>query len=173
MGREILFRGKGKETGEWYYGGYLSMDKTTYCFAEDYAANPNNTEHFIVYDEMTDWGLPNKHMMVEVDPETVGQFTGLLDKDNNKVFEGDILLFGDKLIVVYWDDEAFRWMAKEAVEYPYRKFPDNKDWDYIDLGWIGAEVACVGKMTTQIVGNIYDNPEMFIIEREDHTVYEF
>lgn len=172
MERKIIFRGKGKQTGQWYYGCYLGLDKTTYCFAEDYAANPNNTEHFIVYDEMIDWGLPNKHMMVEVDPETVAEFTGLLDKDNNKIFEGDILLFGDKLIVVYWDGEAFRWMAKKAVEYPCRKFPDD-NWDCIDLGWIGAEVACIGKMTTQIVGNIYDNPEMFIIERDDHTDWEF
>lgn len=56
MAREILFRGKGKETGEWYYGNYLKIDKTTYCFAEDYEG-VNNTQHFIVYDEMTDWGL--------------------------------------------------------------------------------------------------------------------
>lgn len=172
MAREILFRGKGAETGEWYYGNYLKMDKTTYCFAEDYAANPDNTEHFIVYDEMTDWGLPNTHKMVKVDPKTVGQYIGLLDKDNNKIFEDDILSFGDKLILVYWDDEGFRWMAKKAVQYPCHEFPD-KNWDRIDLGWIGAEVACTGKMTTQIVGNIHDNPESFIIEHDECTDWEF
>lgn len=172
MAREILFRGKGKETGEWYYGSYLRMDKTTYCFTEDYAANPDNTEHFIVYDEMTDWGLPNTHKMVEIDPKTVGQYIGLLDKDNNKIFEDDILSFGDELILVYWDDEGFRWMAKKAVQYPCHEFPD-KNWDRIDLGWIGAEVACTGKMTTQIVGNIHDNPESFIIEHDECTDWEF
>lgn len=172
MAREILFRGKGAETGEWYYGNYLKMDKTAYCFAEDYAANPDNTEHFIVYDEMTDWGLPNTHKMVEVDPKTVGQYIGLLDKDNNKIFEDDILSFGDELILVYWDDEGFRWIAKKAVQYPCHEFPD-KNWDRIDLGWIGAEVACTDKMTTQIIGNIHDNPESFIIEHDECADWEF
>ena len=161
-----LYRGKSKRTDKWYYGSYLKLDKTTYCFAEDYVAHPDNTEHFIVYDEMTDWGLPNKHTMIEVSPETIGQFTGLLDKNNNKVFDGDILQFGERLLAVYWDSERFQWMAKEAVEHPFHEYPE-KDWNYINLGCIAAEVACLGKMTTPIVGNIYDNPEMFIIEKED------
>ena len=161
-----LYRGKSKRTDKWHYGSYLKLDKTTYCFAEDYVAHLDNTEHFIVYDEMTDWGLPNKHTMIEVSPETIGQFTGLLDKNNNKVFDGDILQFGERLLAVYWDSERFQWMAKEAVEHPFHEYPE-KDWNYINLGWIAAEVACLGKMTTPIVGNIYDNPEMFIIEKED------
>lgn len=172
MEHKILFRGKGKETGTWFYGSYLRLDKTTYCCAEDYASDPNNTEHFIVFDEMIDWGLPNKHKMVEVDPDTIGQFTGLLDRDNNKIFEDDILSFGDELILVYWDGEAFRWMAKKAIECPHRRYPD-KNWDCIDLGWIGAEPAYTGKMTTQIVGNIHDNPELFIIEHDEYTDWEF
>lgn len=62
--------------------------------------------------------------------------------------------------------------AKEAVEHPFREYP-KKDWNYIDLGWIGAEVACTGKMTTQIVGNIHDNQELFIIEHDEFTDYKF
>lgn len=172
MEREILFRGKGKEDGRWRHGYYVKQCKTTYCITQDYASHPDNTKHFIVCDKMTDWGLPNEHKMFEVDPETVGEFTGLLDKDNHRIFEGDILLFGNAPVVVYWDGERFSWMAKKAVEYPYRKFPDNKDWDYIDLGWIAAEVPCLGKMTTQIAGNIYDNAESFIIERDKNMMWE-
>ena len=56
MAREILFRGKDKDSGRWYYGNYMALNKTTYCVAEDYAAHPDNTEHFIVFDQMTDWG---------------------------------------------------------------------------------------------------------------------
>lgn len=169
MTTTALYRGKSKETGRWYYGSYLSLDKTAYRFAEDYAAHPDNTEHFIVCDEMTDWGLPNKHIMIEVSPNTIGEFTGLLDKNNNKVFEGDILQFGERVLAVYWDDERFQWMAKEAIEHPFREYP-KEDWNYIELGWIAAEVACIGRMTTPIIGNIYDNPEMFVIEKENYCV---
>ena len=142
-----LYRGKSKNTGKWYYGSYLKLNSSD--------ARP---EHFIVSNY--------SGIMIEVEPETIGQFTGLLDKYNNKVFDGDILLFGDKLIAVYWDGERFQWMAKEAIEYPWSEYP-NKDWNYIDLGWIAAESACIGIMTTPIVGNIYDNPEMYEVTKKE------
>lgn len=145
-----LYRGKSKKTGKWYYGSYLKLN-----------SSDTRPEHFIVSNY--------SGIMIEVEPETIGEFTGLLDKNNNKVFEGDLLQFGDRILAVYWDDERFQWMAKEAVEYPFREYP-KEDWNYIELGWIAAEVACVGMMTTPIIGNIYDNPEMFVIEKENYCV---
>ena len=119
--REILFRGKTISTDEWVYGGHATM----------------NGRHFIainqVYGDNTcSWG------MYEVYPETVGEYTGLNDKDSKKIFEDDIILFGDEPVLVYWDSERLSWMAKKAVEYPWREFP-NVNWDYLTLGWIGAE----------------------------------
>lgn len=143
-----LYRGKSKKTGKWYYGSYLKLNSSA-----------ARLEHFIVSNY--------SGIMIEVSPDTIGEFTGLLDKNNNKVFEGDLLQFGDRILVVYWDDERFQWMAKEAAEHPFREYP-KEDWNYIELGWIAAEVACVGMMTTPIIGNIYDNPEMFVIEKEDY-----
>lgn len=142
-----LYRGKSKKTGKWYYGSYLKLNSS--------AVRP---EHFIVSNY--------SGIMIEVEPETIGQFTGLLDKYNNKVFDGDILLFRDKLIAVYWDGERFQWMAKEAIENPWIEYP-NKDWNYLDLGWIAAEPAAIGEMTTPIVGNIYDNPEMYKVTKKE------
>lgn len=139
--REILFRGKCITNNEWVYGFSFITKKGKY-----------NIKWYDLH-----YGSSKTS---EVDPETVGEFTGLLDKDNNRIFEGDILLFGDARVVVYWDGERFSWMAKKVFEYPYRKFPDYDDWDYIDLGWIASEIPCLGKMTTQIVGNLYDNPEL-------------
>lgn len=148
----VLYRGKSKKTGKWYYGSYLKLNSS--------AARP---EHFIVSNY--------SGIMIEVEPETIGQFTGLLDKYNNKVFEDDLLQFGERILAVYWDDERFQWMAKEAVEYPFREYP-KEDWNYIELGWIAAEVACVGMMTTPIIGNIYDNPEMYkVTEKETDEVF--
>ena len=142
-----LYRGKSKKTGKWYYGSYLKLNSS--------AARP---EHFIVSNY--------SGIMIEVFPDTIGEFTGLLDKNNNKVFEGDLLQFGDRILAVYWDDERFQWMAKEAIEYPFREYP-KEDWNYIELGWIAAEVACVGMMITPIIGNIYYNPEMYKVTKKE------
>ena len=142
MKREILFRGKGVNDGRWYHGSYLRMDKTTYCFAEDYEG-VNNIEHFIVFDQMTDWGLPNNHIMVEVDPETVGQYTGLTDKNRAHIFEGDIIT------ARYVNDGR---LTKGVVNFLNGCFCVKYD-DYnnpaIDMLY-----------EYEIIGNIHDNPEL-------------
>ena len=139
-----LFRGKTKETHEWVYGGFCEMDGR-YFIVKTVTYPIDNT---------CSWGA------YEVDPKTVGQFTGLKDKDNVKIFDGDILLFGDEVLIVYWNSEVYGWQAKKQnVTDPFKRFP-CKDWNYIDLGWISAEVPCTGTMTTQVGGNIHDNPEV-------------
>ena len=96
MDRHIC-RARRKDNNRWVKGYYVALRDTTYCFKEDYDAHPDNTKYYIAVDEMTDWGLPNEHHLVEVDPETVCQCTGMTefvmtDKSvNSPLFEGDIV----------------------------------------------------------------------------------
>ena len=159
--REILFRGftpveKGKAkvfvngewiNGQWVEGSYWKLNKTTYCFKEDYERDPGNTEHYIVFDQMTDWGLPNRHLQADVLPETVGQYTGLTDKNGKRIFEGDIVNVntnkdalchryeGRNLVIRF--DEYHRFVASGRLEYP---LCSHYEWE--------------------VIGNIHDNPEL-------------
>ena len=143
--RDILFRGKRVDNGEWICGNLYQCEEDS----EGYVRNlitPKSRN-----------GSPYM-----VDDKTVGQYTGLIDKNGTRIFEGDILRFGKRNLMVWWNAESFQWQAKGVYGYDVitkENWLDN-DWTNIDLGWIASEVACVGKMTTEIIGNIHDNTDM-------------
>ena len=127
--REILFRGKRTDNGEWIEGFYShSGDKTYIIFDNGFA---------ISYFKMK-----------EVLPETVGQFTGLTDKNGKKIFEGDIVEFTDKYRRKGRSDivfEDFKW------KYRWRYYGENP------IVWIGIDVSST---KFEVIGNIYDNPDL-------------
>lgn len=170
--REILFRAKGIEktdNDKWYYGSYLRLDKTTYCFSEDCDDDPQNTEHFIVFDLMTDWGLPNRHMRADINPDTLCQFTGLFDKNGKKIWENDIVKYtfdspedptatenGLKIHVgrIFWSE----WRASFAVTAGKSGCAslNNDVARYVRGRSIYEYVR--GANTVEVIGNIFDNP---------------
>lgn len=145
--REIKFRGKGIEEhdkNKWYYGYYVKLDKTTYCFKEDYERNKDNSEHKILFDVMTDWGLPNQHKMADININTLGQFTGLYDKNNVAIYEGDI---------VKYEDEKYKYVVM---------FDPTGYWCLDGNGIRNSEMLIQTDDTNkyiEIVGNIYEEGE--------------
>ena len=63
----IKYKGLRLDNKGWVYGYYIQKQETTYCFKEDYDVNPDNTKHYILWDETTDWGLPNRHLIIDID----------------------------------------------------------------------------------------------------------
>ena len=143
MSRDILFRGKRADNGEWVEGYYFKMNETTYAFAEDYEKYPVPVHHYILSERMSDWGLPNRAYFQEVDPETVYQYTGLTDKNGRKIFEGDILRSDDnKVGQVQWFEEHSAFMIWNIAESKVHFLYDNN----------------FSKI--KVIGNIFDNPEL-------------
>ena len=130
--REILFRGKGDKRyndGEWYFGVPIE------CYDGD-------------------WQICTDCIRSTVIPETVGQYTGLKDKNGNKIFEGDIVRLTDEhnemewtAVVVFGNpngDYNWGWQLN-AIE----EFDGNKD----ILLWVDMEESGA---YCEIIGNIHD-----------------
>lgn len=138
--REILFRGQTRRYGEkvrmngekvksnWVYGGIFPNNRGG-DFSIIYQQEPT-IEKFTVYSD------------------TVGQYTGLTDKNGTKIFEGDILEFTDgddeKIpYLVVWDDFFSSWHIAQNG--------DRNFWD---------DFADFESERFEVIGNIHDNPEL-------------
>lgn len=118
--REILFRGRGNtkyNDGEWYYG-------------------------VPIRDFEGDWQICTNNSKMTVIPETIGQYTGLADKNGTKIFEGDIGRRRDDIFLIDWSEEkaAFVMIFHDYI----------CEILYLEEMWDDAEV----------IGNIHDNPEL-------------
>ena len=129
VNREILFRGKRDDTGEWIEG-YFGQSVDTFI--------------------IQDYGLVAGHFKVfKVVPETVGQFTGLTDIHGVKIFEGDIIKqyektqFGDPVS----DFGLVKWDNKECMLFRTSTR-------------IGKDRLVTSRDIYEVVGNIYDNPDL-------------
>lgn len=158
----ILFRGKLTSSDDWVYGFYIHRPEPV-CIGHSHP--------YCIWIPASDPDETTK--IAEVDPETVGQFTGLI-VSNGKVFDGDFLKFGTYILEVFWNGESFQWQAgkvNRSYDIHYRCCGNRRDenWTVIDLGEIAAEPIITGEMTTEIVGNRWDNPELI----PKITKYEF
>lgn len=139
--REILFRGKAENIGMWVYG-WLLKDRSGHIMIQD-------AESFEWY--------------TDVDPATVGQYTGLQDMNGNKIFEGDILQYTDCSEFVFStvygkflnDDEDPIWRENVGFYCDWIKFSSCIEPNC-------GLVFCANK--SKIIGNIHDNSELLKVK---------
>lgn len=133
--REIKFRGMSH--GDWYYGDLITAydkdkKKHYYIITEDYESKGTNIEL-------------NTCASPEVEQETVGQYTGLHDKNGKEIYEGDIVQYSDIYNgVVEYSEKYAQFILKET-------------------GIIADECEALGEFNIkvfEVIGNIYENKEL-------------
>lgn len=171
--RELLYKAKLKNKDRWIKGFYCCKKETTYCFTEDYEKFPVKTLHYIIRDEMTDWGLPNEFRLYEIDYETLCEFTGWLTaKNGQQIFENDIVEFifysgKTERYLVWWCQEM---SMMEAISLKDIQFNGHDYWGGKPM--IDYSTFCLmlqdpwGDIKeVKVIGNLFDNPELLKIER--------
>lgn len=137
MNDRYLFRGKRTDNGEWIYG-LLGRYNADY-------------ERANIIDEF--------ECLVPVKTETVGQYTGLTDKNGKRIFEGDVVELTD-------ENNDFKWTAKVVFGNPYGTY--YWGWNLMYAGgnpkvntdillWVDMEESGA---FIEIIGNVTDNPEL-------------
>jgi len=114
-----LYRAKGRDGEGWQTGYYWFCQDTLLCIASE-AAHKANEHHYLLFSGCCDWGLPMPHYKMEIDPETLCQYTGKTDQQHHRIFEHDICksLTDDNFIEIIWYNSG--WYGKYMEEEKYR-----------------------------------------------------
>ena len=127
--RAIKFRAQDIASNKWLYGD-IRHHKNDVCIFEQ---GGNRGE--------------------QVKPDTVGQFTGILDEDQHDIYEGDII----KIVEEFDDENVYTRIGVVCFEEGMYELQDKNGKHFAYLGWLMHDDA-ITKL--EVIGNIHDNPEM-------------
>ena len=145
--REILFRGKRVDNGEWVEGSLVQ-------FSEGYCL-------ILVPESVDTTALKAESISYPADPKKIGQFTGLTDKNGKKIFEGDIIHYSCSDVTaivcfgIYYDSDS----KKKATGF-YVQWSEDGIVQQDPVSDIERDKQYGG----EVIGNIYDNPELLEVE---------
>lgn len=151
--REILFRGKRVDNGEWIRGDLITTPFIRNTTQQNiiYILDVTKADYDCFEDLVEDNGI------FEVDPETVCQYTGLTDKNGRKIFEGDIVrdIFNASVVgIVRYGEYCNTFNDDKHGGHAgfYVKWKDKADLLRKDLVyWV---------KNSEFIGNIFDNPDL-------------
>lgn len=164
--REILFRGKQKDGYKWAFGSLIQAEKYCCILESEEAVHPMDYPY--LYGEMGTFD----GKATPIIPETVGQYTGLTDKNSKKIFEGDIIRYADLYEYACYlesldNTEAYDkwdfgniWIVDEVV------YGEKIGYPAFDLNKHNFEINGLSELNEsrqyfyEVIGNIHDNPEL-------------
>ena len=162
---ELLFHGKRVDNGEWVEGYYYES-KISGCFILSPKIKVREKDGVVIKDSFE---------VGEVIPETAGQFTGLTDKNGNKIFEGGIVKYSDEeyycpedctesIGEIVFENGAFGIGCRKELPIDLDYWCDNDNfvslWElYWNLNCAQCELSMI-----EVIGNIHDSPELLEVE---------
>lgn len=163
MNERYLYRGKTKPDGEWIYGGHMYVESLD--------------RHIIVEHDGCKQFSDECFGFSAVIPETVGQCTGLRDKNGKLIFEGDIFKFDDEVWSSYYTSCGTEYDSYDVVNYGAIGFnKDSASYDFIKYKYNENSIEAdlhencnieFADFVTEleVIGNKWDNPELLEVEK--------